>query len=77
MVPPAAPAPADSHRRSLLKAISWRVTGSVDTFVISWIVTGHPILALTISGIEVFTKIFLFYLHERIWHRIRWGKKTT
>lgn len=77
MVPPAAPLPSDMHRRSLVKAISWRVTGSVDTFLISWIVTGQPILALTISGIEVFTKIFLFYLHERLWHRIRWGKKNT
>ncbi|MFM9889490.1 MAG: DUF2061 domain-containing protein [Rickettsiales bacterium] len=74
MVQPAAPSPTDSHRRSLVKAVSWRITGSIDTFLISWLVTGHPIIALSISAIEVFTKIFLFYLHERIWHRVRWGR---
>lgn len=66
----------DAHLRSLIKAVSWRVLGSIDTFVISWIVTGHPVLAATISAIEVFTKIFLFYAHERVWGRIRWGRNS-
>ena len=73
--------PAEPHRdapkRSLVKAVSWRITGSIDTFCISWIVTGHPIVALTISGIEVFTKIALFYCHERVWMRIKWGQKNS
>lgn len=65
----------ESHRRSFAKAVSWRVLGSIDTFLISWIVTGHPVVAATISAIEVFTKILLFYGHERVWGLIRWGRK--
>ena len=65
----------EAHRRSFAKAVSWRILGSIDTFLISWIVTGHPVVAATISAVEVFTKILLFYLHERVWSRIRWGRK--
>jgi uncharacterized membrane protein len=65
---------ADSHARSLAKAISWRVTGTLDTFFISWLITGHPLIAGGIAGTEVMTKIALFYLHERVWARLRWGR---
>ena len=65
----------EAHRRSLVKAVSWRILGSLDTFLISWLVTGHAVMAATISAIEIFTKIFLYYGHERIWGRIRWGWK--
>jgi uncharacterized membrane protein len=61
--------------RSLVKAISWRVTGTVDTFMISWLVTGQPVIALSISAIEVLTKIVLFWIHERMWNRIHWGRR--
>lgn len=63
--------------RSITKAISWRVTGTIDTFIISYIVTGKPKFALAISGIEVFTKIFLYYFHERLWNRLSFGRKLT
>jgi len=65
----------DHPYRSIIKAVSWRVTGSIDTFVVSYIITGKAVLALSISGVEVFTKIFLFYFHERLWDRIKFGKK--
>lgn len=65
----------EAHRRSFAKAVSWRVLGSIDTFLISWLITGKPVIAATISAIEVFTKIMLFYGHERVWSRIRWGRK--
>ena len=61
--------------RSLVKAISWRITGTLDTFIISFLVTGKPKYAFAISSIEVFTKIFLYYFHERIWNRLNFGKK--
>ena len=64
----------ESHSRSIAKAISWRVTGTVDTFLISWLITGKPLLATGIAATEVMTKIVLFYGHERIWTRIRWGR---
>jgi uncharacterized membrane protein len=60
--------------RSLVKAISWRVTGTLDTILISWLITGQVKWALSIGFIELFTKIFLYYLHERIWNRLDFGR---
>jgi uncharacterized membrane protein len=54
---------AEKHYRSLAKAVSWRITGSIDTLVITFLVT-----------VELFTKIFLYYVHERAWHKIAWGQ---
>ncbi len=64
----------ESHSRSIAKGVSWRVLGTLDTTAIAWLVTGSPLKALSIGGIEVFTKIFLYYFHERIWQRVKWGK---
>lgn len=60
--------------RSLLKAISWRLTGTLDTIVISFLITGRFTWALSIGAIELFTKFCLYYLHERVWNRISWGR---
>jgi uncharacterized membrane protein len=65
---------ADKHYRSLVKAVSWRLTGSVDTMIITFLITHKWTFALAISGVELFTKIFLYYVHERIWHKIKWGR---
>lgn len=64
----------ESHSRSIAKAISWRVTGTIDTFLISWLITGHATLAGGIAATEVMTKVVLFYVHERAWTRIGWGR---
>ena len=58
-----------SRKRHLLKAISWRFFGSSTTFLLSWLVTGNMVIGLSISGIETFTKIVLYYLHERLWFK--------
>jgi uncharacterized membrane protein len=65
----------EKHSRSIAKAVSWRATGTIDTFVISAIVTGKLGVAGSIAGTELFTKIALYYFHERIWARIPWGRK--
>jgi uncharacterized membrane protein len=65
---------ADKHYRSLVKAVSWRLTGSVDTLVISFLITGKLKWALTISGVELFTKIGLYYVHERVWEKLSFGR---
>ena len=65
---------ADSHTRSVAKAVSWRVTGTVDTFLISWLITGHVATAGGIAATEVLTKVVLFYLHERGWNLIHWER---
>jgi uncharacterized membrane protein len=64
----------DKHYRSLVKAVSWRVTGTIDTMVISFFVTGKVKLAVSIGIIEVFTKILLFYVHERLWNASSFGR---
>jgi len=61
--------------RSIVKAISWRVVGTVDTMIISWFITGELSMALTIGSIEVITKMVLYYGHERIWNLIKWRKQ--
>ena len=63
-----------SHMRSIAKGVSWRFFGTMDTIIISLIYSGHLIKSLSIGLTEVFTKIFLFYLHERLWAQIRWGR---
>ena len=63
----------DTHSRSIVKGASWRVLGTIDTTLIAWFVTGNPLKALSIGAIEVFTKVFLYYLHERAWLRVKWG----
>ena len=67
---------AESHPRSLVKAVSWRALGSIDTFVLSYIFTGSTGAAASIAGTEVFTKIVLFYFHERAWTLVRWGHRA-
>lgn len=65
---------ADKHYRSLVKAVSWRLTGSLDTMIISFLITGKLKWALTISGVELFTKVGLYYFHERIWEKLTFGR---
>ena len=61
----------DTHRRSLLKAVSWRVLGTLDTFLLSWLITGRVDMAAAIGGTEVITKMILYYLHERAWTKVK------
>src|SRR5947207_10379344 len=63
----------DSHPRSLAKALSWRTLGSIDTFVLSFIITGNFVWAGSIASFEVITKMILYYLHERGWSHVKWG----
>jgi len=62
--------------RSIVKAISWRAVGTIDTILIAWLVIGKLEFAVTIGGVELFTKMALYYLHERTWNKIRFGKVT-
>jgi uncharacterized membrane protein len=67
----------EKHSRSIVKAVSWRVTGTVDTIVISFLITGHLRWALSIGFVEFFTKTTLYYFHERLWNRISFGRLRT
>ena len=67
----------EAHARSVVKAISWRTLGSIDTFVLSWLFTGSVKAAGAIAGTEVITKIALYYFHERIWSSVHWGTQRA
>jgi len=65
---------ADKPIKSFMKSVSWRIVGTLDTIIISYIITGKVTLAVSIGSIEVLTKTILYYFHERIWahiHKIR------
>jgi len=61
--------------RSIIKAISWRVVGTIDTVIISWLLIGDVSIAFTIGSVELVTKMLLYFFHERIWNKIKWGKQ--
>ena len=61
--------------RSILKTISWRVVGTLDTMALGWIITGSPLIGLKIGTLELFTKMILYYFHERLWLQSNYGTK--
>lgn len=67
----------DKHLRSVVKATTWRVIATCDTIFLSWLITGQIATALKIGATEVFTKICLYYLHERIWGKAHFGRKSV
>ena len=64
-----------SKTRSLLKTLSWRLLGTLDTMCLGWLITGSPIMGLKIGALELFTKFGLYYLHERVWVKFKFGTK--
>ncbi|WP_236976249.1 DUF2061 domain-containing protein [Membranihabitans maritimus] len=67
----------ESHVRSFIKGVTWRVLGTLDTMIISYFITGNWKFALSIGGIEVFSKLILYYLHERAWQMLPRGSVRT
>ena len=66
----------EKRRRSIAKTISWRITATLDTTLISFIVTGNPAWAIAIGSAEMLTKTILFYYHERMWVRIQKSRQA-
>lgn len=63
----------ESQLRSILKAITYRITGTITTGLITYFVTGELMLALAVGGLEPFVKILVYYVHERLWARVPIG----
>ncbi len=59
-----------SYKRHIAKTISWRIIGTLDTIVLSGLITGSWGIGLAIGGVEVITKMVLYFLHERAWYRL-------
>jgi len=62
-----------SQKRHLIKTVTWRGIGTLDTILLSWVISGNPLTGLKIGFAEVVTKMVLYYLHERAWYRINYG----
>ena len=62
-----------SHIRHILKTITWRFVGTLDTIILSWALSGSGIFGLSIGGLEIITKMILYYAHERVWYRSKFG----
>ena len=62
-----------AEKRHIAKAITWRVIGTIDTFILSWFVTGDPMTGFKIGVSELITKMTLYYFHERVWFNIEFN----
>ena len=62
-----------SHKRHVMKTITWRLIGTMDTILIGWIISGNPLIGLKIGSLEIITKMVLYYLHERVWYKSKFG----
>lgn len=64
-----------SVKRHIAKTITWRIVGTIDTMFLGWIVSGDLKIGLSIGGLELITKMGLYYAHERVWYRSNFGLK--
>ena len=65
--------PKLSHKRHIAKTITWRIVGTIDTMLLGWLITGDPMVGIKVGGLELFTKMILYYFHERVWYKSKFG----
>ncbi|WP_053976518.1 DUF2061 domain-containing protein [Mangrovimonas xylaniphaga] len=63
-----------SYKRHIAKTVTWRLVGTIDTILLSWIISGDPLIGLQIGIYEVITKMVLYFLHERVWFKVNLSK---
>lgn len=63
----------ESHSRSILKGLTWRIIASGTTMAVVFLVTGDLALVASVGAVDVVAKLFFYYLHERTWGKVRWG----
>ena len=64
-----------NHKRSMVKAISFRILATLTTMILVFLFTQDLTIILGIGLLDIISKIFLFYAHERVWNSVSWGKK--
>ncbi len=62
--------------RHILKTFTWRFIGTMDTVILAWLISGNAEFGLSIGGLELITKMILYYLHERTWYKIKFGLES-
>ena len=68
---------SDTGKRSLIKTVTWRVTGSSATFLIAYIMTGNFAIAGVIGIVQLISNSILYFIHERVWNQIKWERKIN
>ena len=63
----------NTNKRHLIKTFSWRPIGTLDTILLAWFITGNPLTGIKIGSAEVFSKMLLYFGHEKIWYKINYG----
>ncbi|QIE58255.1 DUF2061 domain-containing protein [Rasiella rasia] len=63
-----------SYKRHLAKTITWRLVGTIDTILLSWLITADAFVGLQIGLVETVTKLILYFLHERVWFKLNLDK---
>lgn len=67
----------ERNRRSIVKALTWRFSATIATIILVYAITRDLRMSFGIGFIEVFLKLFLYYLHERVWDKIKWGRDLS
>jgi uncharacterized membrane protein len=65
--------PLVKRKRHIAKTITWRIVGTLDTMLLGWLISGDPLIGLKVGLAELFTKMILYYFHERIWYKTKFG----
>lgn len=66
-----------TRSRSFVKALSYRIWGTITSFIVVWVITGNAELSGLIAFWETILKVVVYYVHERGWNFIQWGRKTS
>ena len=61
------------NKRHIIKTFSWRAIGTLDTMIFCWIFTGNAFIAFKIGSLETVSKMLLYYFHEKLWYRVKYG----
>lgn len=67
----------ETTSRSIVKTISWRITGSGATFLIAYLLIGNFAIAGTIGLVQMISNTILYYFHERAWNLVKWGRSEA
>ena len=65
---------SETALRSFVKAYSYRCCGTLTTIAISFVITGSVVISLGIGATEMIVKPFIYWCHERVWNKIKWGR---
>ena len=64
-----------TRSRHIAKTITWRIIGTIDTMLLGWLISGDPMIGVKVGGVELITKMLLYYCHERVWYKSNFGIK--